>query len=82
MVSSSVYSVNYDALQAADHRTGRCAMDSHADTCVAGSNCVVLEFIGRTAEVEAYSPDYPLKMIPIATVATAYDCYPQAPRLF
>ena len=23
---------------------------------------------------EAYSPDYPWKTIPIATVATAYDC--------
>ena len=53
---------------------GRCEMDSHADTCVAGSNCVILEYTGRTAEVEAYSPDYPSKQIPIATVATAYDC--------
>ena len=49
-------------------------MDSHADTCVAGSNCVVLEFTGRHATVEAYSPDYPSKQVPIATVATAYDC--------
>ena len=30
----------------------RCEMDSHANTCVAGSNCVVLEFTGRTAEVK------------------------------
>ena len=74
MVSRAVYSVNYDALRTADHSTGRCEMDSHADTCVAGSNCVVLEYTGRTAEVEAYSPDYPSKTIPIATVATAYDC--------
>ena len=74
MISRSVYSVNYDAMQSSDHRTGRCEMDSHADTCVAGSNCVVLEYTGRTAEVEAYSPDYPSKRIPIATVATAYDC--------
>jgi len=49
-------------------------MDSHADTCVAGNNCIVLEYTGRSAEVEAYSPDYPSKQIPIATVATAYDC--------
>ena len=56
------------------HHPGRCEMDSHADTCVAGSNCVVLEYTGRSAEVEAYSPDYPSKQIPIATVATAYDC--------
>ena len=49
-------------------------MDSHADTCVAGSNCIVLEFTGRHATVEAYSPDYPSKQVPSATVATAYDC--------
>ncbi len=46
----------------------------HADTCVAGGNCIVLEYTGRNAMVEAYSPDYPSKTILIATVATAYDC--------
>ena len=74
MVSRAVYSVNYDAIQNDNHRAGRCEMDSHADTCVAGVNCVVLEYTRRMAEVEAYSPDYPSKKIPIATVATAYDC--------
>ncbi|KAI2502129.1 hypothetical protein MHU86_12359 [Fragilaria crotonensis] len=74
MVSRSVYSVNYDAIRGDGHRMGRCEMDSHADTCVAGSNCVILEYTGSTAEVEAYSPDYPSKQGPIATVATAYDC--------
>ena len=74
MVSRAVYSVNYDAMRGEGHRSGRCEMDSHADTCVAGSNCVILEYTGRTAEVEAYSPDYPSKKVPIATVATAYDC--------
>ena len=61
-------SVNYDAIQGADHCSGWCEMDSHADTCV------VLEYTGRYSEVEAYSPDYPSKQIPITTVATAYDC--------
>ena len=74
MVSREVYSVDYNAIHGERHRSGRCEMDSHADTCVAGSNCVVLEYTGRSAEVEAYSPDYPSKQIPIATVATAYDC--------
>ena len=49
-------------------------MDSHANTCVAENNCVNLEYTGRMAEVEAYSPDYPSMQVPIATVATAYDC--------
>jgi hypothetical protein len=74
MLSMAVYAVNYDAIRGDGHRSGRCEMDSHADTCVAGSNRVVLEFTGQTAEVEAYSPDYPSKQIPIATVATAYGC--------
>jgi hypothetical protein len=74
MISRAVYSVNYDAIRGASHRPGRCEMDSHADTCVAGSYCVVLEYTGRVAAVEAYSPDYPSKQVPIATVATAYDC--------
>ena len=73
MVSREVYSVDYDAIRDDRHQKGRCEMDSHADTCVAGGNCVVLEYTGRSAEVEAYSPDYPSKRIPIATVATAYD---------
>jgi hypothetical protein len=37
-------------------------------------NCVVLEYTGRNPSVEANSPDYQSKAIPIATVATAYDC--------
>jgi hypothetical protein len=42
-------------------------MDSHADSCVAGGNCVVLEYTGRSAEVEAYyTPDSPSKQILIA----------------
>lgn len=56
-----------------DPRQGRCEMDSHADTCVAGNNCIVLEYTGHHATVEAYSPDYASKEIPIATVATTYD---------
>ena len=73
MISREVYSMNYEAVGKMDQRAGRCEMDSHADTCVAGSNCTVLEYTGRFATVEAYSPDYPSKEIPIATVATTYD---------
>ena len=74
MLSMGVYAVNYDAIRGDGHHSGRCEMDSHADTCVAGSNCTMLELTERTANVEAYSPEYPSKKIPIATVATAYDC--------
>ena len=53
MISREVYSMNYDAVATMDQRAGRCEMDSHADTCVAGANCTVLEYTGRFATVEA-----------------------------
>ena len=74
MVSRGIFALNYDVADTNETRQGRCEMDSHADTCVAGNNCTVLEYTGRNATVEAYTPDYPSKEIPIATVATAYDC--------
>ena len=52
MVLRMVYAMNFKAIQSDSHRTGRCEMDSHADTCVAGANCVVLEYTGRTAKVK------------------------------
>ena len=52
---------------------GQCKMDSHADTCVSVYNCDTLAYAGQSAEVEASLPDYPLRQIPIATVATAFD---------
>ena len=74
MVSRGIFALNYNVADTSESRQGRCEMDSHADTCVAGDNCTVLEYTGRNATVEAYTPDYPSKEIPIATVATAYDC--------
>jgi hypothetical protein len=55
--------------------TTRCELDSHADTCVAGANCLVVVDDGRTANVYPYNEDYkPEKSIPIGTVATLWDC--------
>lgn len=52
----------------------RCELDSHADTCVAGSNCVVLEYTGQKVRVSPFSDEYePMKDVPIASCATAYD---------
>ena len=56
-------------------KAGRNELDSHADTVVAGDNCVVLEPTGRTVSVSPFSDEYDsIDDIPIATVATAYDC--------
>jgi len=59
-----------------DKRGGRCELDSHADTCVAGANTVVIDYTGKTVNVSPFiEEEYePLKAIPIATVGTAYDC--------
>ena len=56
----------------------RMELDTHADTCVAGSNCVVLDLTGKVAKVSPFCEDDSTSTtfddIPIATVATAYHC--------
>jgi hypothetical protein len=52
----------------------RADLDSHADTCCAGSNCKVLAETGEKVSVTPFSKSYTaMSDIPIATVATAYD---------
>jgi len=54
--------------------TGYCELDSHADTCVAGSNCVVMEVTEQTVNVSAFADVHGvMKNIPIVTAATAFD---------
>ena len=49
---------------------------------VAGNNCVVLELSGRNVSVAPFSEEYAsIDDIPIATVATAYDC-PDSGQVF
>jgi hypothetical protein len=50
-----------------------CELDSHADTCVAGSNFVALYEPSRFVNVHGYSPELaPIKDIPITTVGTTW----------
>jgi hypothetical protein len=52
----------------------RAELDSHADTCVAGSNTSLLWYTDHSVSVSPFIGEYkPLKDIPIATVATAWD---------
>ena len=62
-------------LRNADSRVyGYCELDSHADTIVAGSNCVVLQYTGQECDVSPFSDDFkPVKGVPIAHVATAWQ---------
>jgi hypothetical protein len=55
-------------------RSGRNELDSHADTIVAGANCVLIEQTGKVVSVLPFSSEYnSINDIPIATAATAYD---------
>ena len=50
---------------------GRLETDSHADTCCAGNNCVVLEFTNNVIDVYPYHKDLgQMASVPIASMAT------------
>ena len=52
---------------------GRIELDTHADTFVAGRNCMLMRFTERVCDVMPYSDDYePKKGIPIVQAATGY----------
>ena len=53
---------------------GKCELDSHADTIVAGSNCIVLNYTGQVCDVSPYSDEYaPVSDVPIVKAATAWQ---------
>ena len=53
--------------------SNRSELDSHADTCVGGSNCVLLETSGEVATVFSFSEEStPFDKIPIGTIATSW----------
>ena len=50
----------------------KCELDSHADTTVAGANCIILHYTGKACDVSPYCDDYtPISNVPIVTAATA-----------
>ena len=61
------------ALQESPGYTSTLEADTHADTCVAGTNCVPLNYTDRTCDVLPYSDVYqPVSNVPIVTAATGY----------
>lgn len=53
----------------------RAELDSHADTCVGGSNVAMLEATGVTVSVSSFTDELDtLQKIPVATCVGAYDC--------
>ena len=58
---------------------GRCELDSHADTIVAGANCIILQYTGQECSVHPYSDSYaqsimfPSLMLPLHSNAKKLD---------
>ena len=51
----------------------RTEADTHADTFVAGKNCIPMNYTDRSCDVQPYSDEYaPMKNVPIITAATGY----------
>jgi hypothetical protein len=53
----------------------RTELDSHANMVVVGSNCLIVEYSGRTAVVSPFTPEYDaLTEVPIVDAAVLYEC--------
>ena len=56
------------------NKDGNCELDSHADSIVAGSNCIILNYTGKECDVAPYQDNYDtIKNVPIVTAATAWQ---------
>ena len=52
----------------------RMELDSHANMPVVGKHAYILSDTGRTADVNAYNPQYETMVIPIVDAAVQYNC--------
>ena len=68
-ISSSARKVQTNAIT-----YGKCEMDSHANTIVAGRNCVVLNYVGKECDVHAFSDSHDaIQKNSLAPVGTAWQ---------
>ena len=57
-----------------EQKYGCCEIYSHADTIVAGSNCVILQYTGKECNVKPYRDDYKsVSNLPIVNAATDWQ---------
>ena len=56
-----------------DVAESRTELNLHANTPVVGRNLIVLAETGRFVDVSAYSPEYPVKQVPVVDAAIRYD---------
>jgi hypothetical protein len=58
-----------------DEDGSRTELDSHANMVVVGKHCLVIEWSGRTAIVNPFTPNYEaLTEVPIVDAAIRYEC--------
>ena len=59
----------------AQDSNSRTELDSHANMVVVGNNCLIVEWSGRTAIVNPFTPEYEaLPEVPIVNAAVMYEC--------
>ena len=49
-------------------------LDSHVNMAVVGRHAYILSDMGRTADVNPFTPDYELMQVPIVDAAVQYEC--------
>ena len=65
---------NVELFDSKNDIVGKIELDSHADTIVAGANCIFLHYTGRQCDVSPYDSSYePVKAVPIVCAATAWQ---------
>ena len=57
-----------------DNNVSRKEFDSHANMIVVGENARVVNWTGRKAKVQPYSPNYEAQNIPIVDATILYEC--------
>jgi len=57
-----------------EHEHVRAELDTHADTCVFGHCCLIVNDTGDTVSVEGFDKSMTVNEIPVVTAVIAYDC--------
>ena len=58
----------------AENIVSRTEFDSHANMIVVSKNAHIINFTGKKANVQPYSPNYDPQEIPIVDAAVLYEC--------
>ena len=71
---SSVGESDDASMTDADNISSRTEFDSHANMIVVGKHAHIINYTGRKANVQPYSPNYDPQQIPIVDAAVLYEC--------